>query len=143
MRETTNEWDTEPSRVEWKDEATGYACLLVRNESMGNLCGYVAVPPGHPAHGKPYDDVEVSVHGGLTYAHACQGDICHAPEPGEPDNVYWFGFDCAHAYDLMPLMAERERERGWPAMGEPGVYRNVAYVQAECASLARQLKELA
>ena len=38
------------------------------------MCGYVGVGPGHPSHGVHYDNVDVSVHGGLTFA-----DGCHEP----------------------------------------------------------------
>lgn len=71
---------------------------------MGTLCGYVAVPPSHPWHGVPYDNIDVSTHGGLTYSDSCDDDgpICHVPSPGESDEVWWVGFDCGHCYDVMP-----------------------------------------
>jgi hypothetical protein len=53
-------WQSEPDLVEWRDAATGYPCLIVRG-SMGALCGYVGLPPGHPLHGKPYTHAEESV----------------------------------------------------------------------------------
>lgn len=76
--------------------------------------------------------------------------ICHLPALGEPDGVWWFGFDSAHAGDLMPAHRAVMREIG---ISEPSeatraamagyewrdVYRDVAYVQAECARLAEQL----
>jgi len=106
--------------------------------SGGNWCGYVAVPPGHPAHGKGYDDVDVRVHGGLTYTGLCSGHICHVPEPGEPDDVYWLGFDCHHCNDLAPAFHMRGKEIG--CHGDPtDEYRDLEYVEAECASLAAQL----
>lgn len=40
-------WLDEPDEVSWLDEATGYPCLVRRND-MGNLCGYVDVWPNHP-----------------------------------------------------------------------------------------------
>src|SRR6266496_32796 len=83
-------WDNEPDRLEWRDKATGFPCLIVRNR-MGGLCGYVGVPTKHPFHGKNYDSVNISVHGGLTYSGACAGHICHIPKPGETDDVWWLG----------------------------------------------------
>lgn len=147
-------WDDEPDRVEWTDEATGYPCLIVRHHFHGNLCGYVAVPPGHPLHGTPYQDVdEVSAHGDLTYSGACQGHVCHVPEPGEPDDVWWFGFDCAHAFDFLPGMEARMREIAPYLVEQPADddnddplvtrYRNLSYVRQECATLAAQLAERA
>lgn len=63
-----------------------------------------------------------NVHGGITFS----------------DNFdtggYWYGFDCSHCDDLSPsydsFAAHRE-------------YRDVEYVKAECASLAKQLKQVA
>jgi hypothetical protein len=57
-------WDNEPDRIEF--EHAGFPCLITR-QALGHLCGYVAVPPGHKAHGRDYDALDVSVHGGLTY----------------------------------------------------------------------------
>lgn len=48
-------WTTEPDRLEWVDETTGYTALIVRTR-MGNLCGYVGVSEGHPWYGKNYGD---------------------------------------------------------------------------------------
>jgi hypothetical protein len=154
-------WQDEPDKVEWRDEATGYPCIAKRaNPDIGVWCGYVAVPPGHPAHGKDYDDVNVDVHGGLTFAGACREDaprataVCHVPKPGEPADVWWLGFDCGHALDVMPAMLAHFRQlhekTGDPIWQEPErsdewrpVYRDLAYVQAECARLAEQLAGLA
>jgi hypothetical protein len=127
-------WQSEPDRAEWMTEA-GLPGLIVRNH-MGALCGYVAVPPGHPLHGKHYGEVDVSCHGGLTYAEACHGDICHKAAPGEPDNVWWFGFDCAHAFDLVPAV-----HACFP-MPVPVTYRDLAYVKEEVEDLAGQLAAL-
>lgn len=178
-------WLTEPDKKQWQDQATGVPCLAVRNHS-GAWCGYVGVPPGHPAHGKDYDSVDVEVHGGLTFADKCadaspdswarlqkrlrdavsearqypKGDaaqliqrctaagqdydtfveyvrahhICHLPEPGEPDDVWWFGFDCAHFGDCSPAYDNLLRD---------GEYRTLEYVEHEVGALARQLAALA
>lgn len=134
-------WDTEPDYVQWVDDVTGLPCLMHRGGS-GSWCGYVAVAEGHPWFAKGYDDVEPhpDVHGGLTYAAFCaenrpEGEgICHVPAPGEPDRVWWVGFDTAHAYDLSPLASNYMPL----SFRLDDVYRDSAYVMAECASLARQ-----
>ena len=92
-------WDMEPDFLEFR--ASGFPCILVRS-GLGAWCGYVGVPPGHPWHSKGYDDVEANVHGGLTYAEPCTGVVCREPQPGESDNVWWLGFDCAHSGDIVP-----------------------------------------
>ena len=135
-------WLAEPDKRQWQDEATGLPCLIVRGPS-GALCGYVGVQKGHAAHGADYDAVEVDVHGGLTYAGVCQhGDdpargVCHIPGAGEPDDVWWFGFDCAHAFDLSPAYAHYERPPSpW---SKPDEYRDVDYVTEQVTQLAAQL----
>src|SRR4051812_22063009 len=82
-------WQQEPDRLQW--EHAGLTCIAHRNHG-GAWCGYVGLPPGHPAHGLGYNDVHgVDVHGGLTYAEACAGHVCHDPKPGEPDGLWWLG----------------------------------------------------
>lgn len=125
-------WDGEPDRVEGKH--AGLPTLALRNP-MGGWCGYVAVPPGHPFHGQPYDEhYDLDVHGGLTYSDRCDGSrICHIPKPGEPDDVWWFGFDCGHSSDLLPGMRD---------YGFGGTYRTLDYVRAEIQKLAEQLAQV-
>lgn len=132
-------WDTEPDKAQWKDAETGLDCLMVRNWS-GALCGYVGLAPGHALHGKSYNDVNVGVHGGLTFSDECvEADepccgICHVVAPGEPDKLWWFGFDCAHSCDKTPHdTVEGQFQR------HSGIYRDFAYVQRQCALLARQI----
>ena len=126
-------WATEPDRLEWRDGVTGLPCLIVRNQ-LGALCGYVGVPPGHPYYEKDYNDVDVEVHGGLTFADHCHegGKICHVPLPGEPEKVWWLGFDCCHGWDQAPGMM---RFGGF----RDGSYKNVQYVTNQCEDLARQI----
>jgi hypothetical protein len=141
-------WQDEPDKEQWQDAATGLACLIKRN-TFGALCGYVGVPEGHPWHGKGYGDVPAEAHGGLTYADSCQEGpeghtICHVPAPGEPEPLWWLGFDCHHAWDIGPAMEARERERGWPSIhGLDTSYKTIAYVKAECARLAEQAASVA
>lgn len=140
-------WDDEPNRIEW--EYKGLQCLMSRNPFMLHWCGYVGVPKSHPFFGRSVDDVNLDAHGGVNYAGACSGQICHIPKPGEDDEVFWFGFDCAHAGDIWPfeplrLLEDppvnlfRENRGGfWQ-----GRYGDVAYVKAEVEALADQLAEV-
>lgn len=138
-------WRDEPDKMQWRDEETGLPCLIVRGPS-GALCGYVGVDTAHPLHGKGWmDDVDFDVHGGITFTNGCGHDadpargICHIPAPGEPDDVWWFGFDCAHSGDRMPERDAVFRAQDWQ-FGSRGVYRDLAYVRGEVRSLARQVK---
>lgn len=136
-------WDGEPDKLNWKTEA-GLPGMIVRARS-GALCGYVAVTKEHPAYGREYGNIEgdISVHGGLTYSNACAGHICHVPAPGEPDDVWWFGFDCNHAWDYAPTNAVYRKRFAngadlW-ARRYDEEYRDIDYVRREVESLARQL----
>lgn len=139
-------WDNEPDKKQWLDPKTGYPCLIVRGP-MGALCGYVGVGKDHPCFEKECDEVNVSVHGGLTFADRCQesGAICHIVERGEDDKVWWLGFDCLHLGDLSPGMEyirQRPEYEQFRHMGERDSYKDIGYVTNECRSLALQLKEI-
>lgn len=144
-------WENEADRYHWIDKETDLDCLIVRN-SLGNLCGYVGVPPEHPLHAIGYSSCPIGcgedwcrhspqavidVHGGLTYSAFCdKGDaICHVPLNGRAENVFWFGFDCAHSGDLTPSVC---RFQG--ALSQVEQYRNVKFVRTQCEKLAQQLK---
>lgn len=147
-------WQHEPDRAEW--EHAGLPCLAVRGPH-GGWCGYAAVDPSHPLYQKYYDDVDVEVHGGLTYANKCQGHICHVPKPGKSKHVWWFGFDCAHSGDFSPSYGNRYVGQGYPWPEKPydhataiaandwrvDRYRDLAYVEGETCRLAEQLAKLA
>lgn len=126
-------WMTEPDKLQWQDEATKLPCLIVRGS--GALCGYVGVSKGHPYFGREYQYIEddIEIHGGLTYTNKCQYFICHEVEEGEDENVWWIGFDCAHAGDYLP---------GAHNSFLDGIYRDISYVKAEVKELARQLHEI-
>lgn len=162
-------WDDEPDRVDWTDPATGYPCLIIRHAIAGNLCGYVAVPSGHPWHGQDWTAEDsptdhVAVHQGVTFSAPCRQPeeyppghprelaVCHVPEPGQPDDVWWFGFHCASAFDIQPGLQAHMRAAGlggWPGtdLGRDHplcpAYRTLAYVQDQCTALAAQLAERA
>lgn len=80
--------------------STQYECFLRRSPTTGAWCGYVMLPIDHPFHDLSYDDVEgmddveINVHGGLTYS-----------ERG------LFGFDCSHSWDYYPM-------QNWGLLGE-------------------------
>jgi hypothetical protein len=140
-------WDSEPDKVQWRDEATHFPCLAVRGP-LGAWCGYVGVDKKHPLYKKRYQDVDARVHGGLTFSDFCADKadeahaICHVPGPGEPDKVWWFGFDCAHGHDCIPGMGSMPY---LPVMTEifsnVHEYRDLNYVKENCRQLAVQLSD--
>lgn len=134
-------WDSEPDREEF--EHLGLPCIIQRGGG-GAWCGYVGIVPGHPLHGKGYGGhyegeeyvfspvSELRVHGGITYAESCRGGVCHAPRPGEPAELWWLGFDCAHYMDLTPTNSDYADYGAW--------YWNAADAKRETRRLAEQLK---
>jgi len=134
-------WQQEPDRIAWVDPGTGYDCLMKRHPDSLHWCGYVAVPSGHPWHGKGWDDVPAYVHGGITYCDKCDGDpvngVCHIPT-ADGDDAWWIGFDCAHAGDLSP-----GNRWAWSIRIQSETYKDADYVRREVLSLARQAKEAA
>jgi hypothetical protein len=83
----------------------------------------------------------LSAHGGITYTDRCQagGKICHVAQPGESEDVWWIGFDCAHSGDVTP--AYDGVLFRFP--GDRAVYRTVEYVKREVAKLAEELAVVA
>ncbi len=142
------EWDDEPDKIQWRDPDTGLPCLFKR-QTMCHLCGYVGIPPSHALYGKDCGDAdadELAVHGGITYGAPCgegpeSESVCHVPGEGEEENVWWLGFDCAHAWDFSP--GTPSRSIPFQEEGIAQKYKNVAFVKAECANLAKQLVEVA
>lgn len=136
-REIKGGWNNELDRLLF--ESHGFPCLARRNVHLGNWCGYVGVPKNHPAYGKSYSEIDVDVHGGLTYANRCDGDpvngVCHKAKEGEPDDLYWLGFDCAHFGDITPVSL---------LFGIPSYdihYWTLEEVKQECINLAEQLSK--
>ena len=82
----------------------------------GHRCGYVGVPVGHILYGRDYSSPDIDVHGGLTYSNKNAG----YPDPDNKDNIWWFGFDCAHYNDTLESC-------------------DALYVELECLKLAEQL----
>lgn len=163
-------WRGEADKVAWRDEETGYECIIMRDGVGGHLAGYVGVAQNHPLWGFHSDaipnDVGIDVHGGITYSRLCDTapsqrprvlqearNICHttlprieAPITSATGHVveahqWWFGFSCDHPYDVQPLApAERSRDTAQVEIGK--TYRDDGYVLGEVRNLARQLKAI-
>lgn len=137
-------WVGEADRLEWRRH--GLVCLLTRNPLLGNLCGYVGVPPGHPMHQVTRSVIQqmVRVHGAITYAKPCdeEAGVCHVAAPDEPDDLWWFGFDCMHGHDIVPGQVrcfELDDEELDMLAGKGVAYRDQQYVCGQIDLLADQL----
>lgn len=143
-------WQGEADLLIWFHE-NGLQCAIVRNMEIGVLCGYVAIPPGHPRHGTEGGDLHI--HGGITYADARDprpgiADEREEDAPPGPARDWWVGFDCGHAWDIIPAMLMppfTNFYRNLTTLGrdvyppDGPVYRDIAYVRAEVARLAAQI----
>lgn len=167
--------------IEQEFEHAGYKCVVTFLNS-GHRCGYVGIPYTHPLYGEDYgnyldikksdigdrevsgifplfrmcldDDERIKIevyfqcHGGITYS---DGGKC-SEYPIKSD-LWWFGFDCAHAGDGKDLQYAFEKfpkyrdsiknniecERMFPVRGN--IVRSKEYVADECKKLAEQLKK--
>ncbi len=112
-------------------EAHGLQCMIVRARGKF-MNGYVQLPESHTALGKDYDDIDIDVHGGLTYG---------------PDEDGWLGFDTGHTGDEWSEEELEGTTGEWDSLGLPsfhipssyGVRWSRAKLHAEVESLAEQL----
>lgn len=112
----------------------GLPGLILKHDELGHLCGYVGVPISHLLFGLDYsaqipgseETIEgtFSVHGGITFSGVLDEGMV---------GYWYFGFDCAHAGDLVPGTGSLIRHN------PSGVYRDELYVMAEIENLAAQL----
>lgn len=96
--------------------------LIGSETGWGN--GYVCLPKGHKYYGFDYDNIDVEVHGGLTFASDSNSlNLNDWPEvPQECRKDHWIiGFDTAHYGD---------NHSKWP---------DAESVMAECGRLISQL----
>lgn len=93
---------------------------------MGWGNGYVLIPSDHPYYGLHYDQIPLSVHGGLTYSDAANdspSQVADWPEFTLEEKEGWVvGFDTAHYDDSLAK---------WPK----------EKVMEEAENLKRQLEE--
>lgn len=140
-------WQKEPDKVQWKDKETGLPCLAVRHPEFGHWCGYAGVTDENTFFGVDDSACNLDAHGGVNFSSFCDEQdkkkgVCHIPEPGEPDRVWWFGFDCNHGYDFAPGATSYFQSVGISSsLGFRGVYRSLDYVRQQCQRLAAQLKD--
>ena len=115
-------WSSEPHLLEFKH--AGFDCILKRSSTTLVWCGYVAVPESHPAYKKHYDNINVEVHGGLTFADECGVVVCHRSSDPD-DKVWWLGFDCSHSFDFSPGMVQTV------ALAKQELVKNISFLTAE------------
>jgi len=112
----------------------GMRCVVLALD-MGHRCGYVHIPTRHKLYRKNYDDVNIQVHGGLTFSDFLQ--------PGR-----WFiGFDCAHCddkrdpsiMDESALKAYNSYSKEW---NDRGTLRTTKFCEDECRKMVDQIRAM-
>jgi hypothetical protein len=107
-------------------EIQEFPYVIFKHDTMGHLCGYLAVYKTHPWYDK--DELyDVDVHGGITYT--ARVEDVDLPSKDIKDH-YWVGFDCAHYNDFIPGSSMTY------ISGE--VFRNRDFVYNELVELAKQ-----
>lgn len=125
-------WDREADLYYWISQYTKTPAAIVRHPHFGHLCGYVGVPEGHELFGKIWDDVDILVHGGITYT------AREFPGTMESDYSGWtIGFDCGHAWDFAP----GAKFIGSRFSDPSDVYRTAAYCFGQVEWMAMQIAE--
>lgn len=116
-------WEYEPDLYEWTHR--GIECIARRNMQTGSWCGYVDVP--YSTLVDEFIDQTLKVHGGVSYN-----------EYILDKDAQRIGFDCTHAGDKMPKMFNVETPMS-NKIFENDVYRDLAFVIAECESMVDQI----
>ena len=116
------EWDKELDIYELSTE-DGWKAYIKHHPRIGHLCGYLAIPEDHPFYREHYD-INVRIHGGLTYASEYEGE-------------FQIGFDCAHWNDTSPFQFH-----SLPFPNPEATYKNVEFVCGELEKLIKQCQSL-
>ncbi len=126
-------WQAEAEKIAWTDPMTGYGCIIRRSPDGGYLCGYVAVPPGHPLYERWHRTLvgwNLRVYNALDYSAHCarnepeSRNICHVVvrldtsrqrifenAAAAHDDAWWFGFSCNGESDLVPGISHRTEDQ--------------------------------
>ena len=131
----------------------GYPAKILLT-SMGHHCGYVMLPKNHPLYGVGYGEehpcLGLSHYHWETYHTPCgyyhvHGGITYAAE--HEDNTWAYGFDCAHSGDSPDMDWLKANNpslaKSMSGMAKYGTFKDAAYVERECRSLATQLYDTA
>jgi hypothetical protein len=107
-----------------------FKCVMRRNMTTGSWCGYVGIPTNHPLFDSKDLD-QFNVHGGITWSNFI---------PEEGDTLYYIGFDCCHAYDIMPFMY-MQLSISYQRICEDQnqTYKDAEYVRKEIRGLVDQI----
>lgn len=162
-------WNDEADKVSWVDEETGLGCIMLRQVD-GTISGYVGVGPEHPLFGFRKDAVPIDiahvVHGGITYAKACEANRFGRVAWGDPRRERYTVCHTTFVRTIQDYRTVRTTENGFDHedlwwfgfdTSHPGdlvpkarnvnrhdgdAYRDQGFVYGNCIALARKLQSL-
>jgi hypothetical protein len=101
---------------------SGLHCFLKRPQY--NWCGYVIVDKYHPCHNLIHDNIEIEVHGGLTFGFSDNSETT-------------FGFDTSHLGDIYINL--NDENKPILLLSNDATYKDYEFVVAETKLLAEKL----
>lgn len=117
-----------------EDEYKGYHFIIISYGS--HPCAYVKIPNHHPYYNKYYGDLDIEVHGGLTYG----GMLNHIPGYEQNKTNWFIGWDYAHAGDyyagLLDSPYVHSHDKKW------SVHEIISEIQFVIKQLIRAEKEI-
>jgi hypothetical protein len=84
MEMTPEKWK---EGIIFEDNHKGYDIVIKFFENDNHYCSYVKVPKNHRYNGIDYHDIDIKVHGGLTFSDKIEDD-------------WWIGWDYGHYFDI-------------------------------------------
>ena len=130
-------------KVEKVEEYKGYKYVVI-GTSMGHRCGYVGISTDNELYGVDYCNLQLNVHGSLTYSENSESNYPIKTE----EKLWWIGFDCAHYMDgkdfdlikeLNDINTYNQLVRIGILSSADNVVRSFAYVEKECMNLIDQI----
>ena len=128
-------WQLEPDESQFNLE--NGAPGIIKRSVNGALMGYMPIGSLHPFHGKSFDKIPVDVHGGLSFS---KNELIYNDRLAgfaSSKGWWWIGFDCAHAFDIMPAFGNMGM-KPYP----DATYKPYHYVRWELNRLAMQMERL-
>lgn len=138
------DWLKEPDICQW--EYNNFACLALRDMSLGIWKGFVGLDTTHKLYSKSLEDliktddiIEIcfSVHGGL-----CSAGPLISKYKSYNNNLWWLGIETATGGDLMPLLKlDMENPDIARTLGTQ-TYKGLSFIRRETNKLARCIKRI-
>jgi hypothetical protein len=132
----------------------GFTAVVVFHNTLFHRCGYIGLPIEIANkimnnEDNEFMDMDLDVHGGITYESPEQGYPIETDEP-----FYWIGFDCGHLGDSKDFEAadaymeagmnitQSDYDANVKYFHPSGTIKTLDYVVSECNGLSEQIANL-